>query len=676
MTKRLLTLALAAVAISSTALRANFTFTFADLDKAEETCTLTGWSGTAPANGKLTIPNHYTDYSDGRVYMVSKIADHALDNLLDVVEIVIPSNVKYIGDADYIGTGGTNNFYNCPKLVKFTVDSNNSAFASYQDCLRQRYETCLLRVPTLWSTTDGVFTLEVSVNTIAPGAFAGNTTITTIVFNPSITWPSGNPGFASMPNLSKYRQAFETLTNAMRVESNIAYSFDGKTVLSCPPAQTAKSLTLLSSVNEIAPGAFENVANLNYAGFSANNIKLGAGAFRNCKDLQQVIISGKNCTIGAACFKGCTKLSDFSWSENLNFEADSIFAGCGFTEITFPQAQLSSNITMGHAMFDGCLSLKKVDMSKLSGTDISGHVKFSSFVTSNCPNLTTFLFPQYTDFLGTVNGNPNMGFNSNIETIVLANFTLENNDVPVFEYKDKKHTPKVYYSPEVTAYNHPLKFLFGFAYPGSYDLTIYSAVYDVTFGPPFTRNHWIVPNATYYVPGGTMANYSDAISYNCKINESYSMQNYNVEDKLVVVFGTFLSPRTEFKEVYINDLPVGTPNSAGRLDTNVAVADAKTARVNYTLDTYPMTTAYSAIKDVHAGVEDVAVDSRFSILFNNGQARFSGVAAYSVCDLTGKQLLAGVASTTDLSLLPSGIYILKATDAAGHTAIRKISLNK
>lgn len=674
MTKRLLTLALAVAAVSSSAIHANFTFTFANLDKGEETCTLTGWSGTAPADGKMTIPNHYTDYSDGRVYMVSKIADHVLDNLSDVSEIVIPSNVKQIGDADYIGTGGTNNFFNCPKLKKFTVADGNSAFISYQGCLRQRYETCLLRVPTLWETSDGTFTLEVSYSTIAPGAFAGNTTISTIVFNPSITWPSGNPGFASMPNLGKYRQAFETITNAMRVESNIAYTFDGTKVLSCPPAQTATSLTLLSSVKEIADGAFENVANLNYAGFSTNNLKFGAGAFRNCKDLRQVTILGNNCTLGNACFKGCSQLSDFNWSENLSFDADSIFAGCGFTEIVFPQAQLSMNMTMGHAMLDGCQSLKKVDMSKLSGTEISGHVKFKSFVTSDCPNLTTFLFPQYTDFLGTVYGNPNMGFNSNLENIVLRNFSFENQEVPAFEYNDKKHTPKVYYSPETSAYDHPLKFLFGFTYPGSYDLTIYSAVQNVTLGPPFTRNNWIAPNATYYVPGGSVANYSDALNYNCTIHESYSMQNYDVAGNLVVMFGTFSSPQVAFNEVYINDLPVGTPDSNGRLDTKVSVADAKTARTNYTVNSYPMTTSYTSISDIKSGVENVAVDANLDLLVADRIASFGCRAAYSICDLAGHQLAAGVAETVDLSPLPAGLYLIKATDPSGRSAIRKISL--
>lgn len=677
MTKRLLTLAMAAAATLGFTLRANYSYTFGELNRSEESCTLLSWSGTAPANGQMVIPNYYTDRTDGKSYCVTKIADHALDNIPDVTEIVIPSNVKYIGDADYLGTGGTNNFYNCPKLTKFTVDENNKAFHSYLGVLRQRYSFCLQRVPTLWETTDGKFVLEISYQTIAPGAFAGNTTIQTVAFNSGISW-TGDPGFSSMPNLSKYRmEGEEALEPKLKVYNNIAYTLEGTKVLSCPPAQTESSLTLLAGVKEIGDGAFANVRNLTYAGFSMNNLKIGEGAFRNCTNLTQVYIGGNNCTLGKACFKGCSQLSDFNWSDNLNFTADSIFAGCGFTEITFPECQLSFNLTMGHAMFDGCQSLKKVDMSKVTGTSISGHVKFKSFVTSNCPNLTTFIFPQYTDFLGTVNGNPNMGFNSNIENIVLTNFTFESADVPAFEYKDQKHYPKVYYSPLSTTYDHPLKFLFGFSYPGQYDLTVYSAVNDVTFGPPSTRNNWIVPNATYYVPGGCYSNYASGFNYNCKLNESYFLHNYDADGTLVINFETFSTPSVSINEVYVNNQYVGYPNAKGTVNTGVSIADAKTATTKYTVNSFPMTTSYASISNVEpwAGVENVAADaSSMSIAVANRVAYLGSKAEYALYDLTGQQLLSGNADSVDMHGIPAGIYLIKATDLSGNCAVKKISL--
>lgn len=680
MTKRLLSLGLATAATFGFVLRANYSYTFGEFNRSEESCTLLSWSGTAPASGQMAIPNYYTDRTDGKVYMVTKIADHALDNIPDVTEIVIPSNVKYIGDADYLGTGGTNNFYNCPQLKKFTVDDNNRAFHSYIGVLRQRYSFCLQRVPTLWDPTAygepaGKFTLEISYQTIAPGAFAGNTTISTIAFNSGISW-TGDPGFSSMPNLSKYlKEGEEALEPKLQIFNNLAYTLDGKKLLSCPPAQPLTTLTLLSSLAEIGDGAFENVRNLTYVGLSNNNLKIGAGAFRNCQNLGMVYIGGNNCSLGNACFKGCSNLTDFNWSDKLNFAADSIFAGCGFTEVVFPQAHLSMNMTMGHAMFAGCQSLTKVDMSKLTGTTISGHVKFKSFVTANCPNLTTFIFPQYTDFLGTSAGNPNMGFNSNIENIVLGTFTIENQDCAVFEYTDKKHYPKVYYSPEGTTYEHPLKFMFGFAYPGQYELTVYSAVQDVTFAAPNVRNYWIVPNATYYVPGGSYSNYAAGFNYSCKINESYFMHNYDVGGKLAINFETFASPAVVMKEIYINDQYAGTTNANGTIYSDVAVADAKTACAKYTLNSFPFTTYYSQIKNVEAGVENVVADGEsMEIAIEGRVAKFGRVATYALYDLAGKKLAAATGENVDLTDLPAGVYLIKATDSAGATSVKKISL--
>lgn len=656
---------------------ANYSFTFGEFDRAEETCTLLSFSGTAPANGQMVIPNHYTNRDEGKVYRVYKIADHALDNIPDVKEIVIPQNVEQIGDADYLGFGGTNNFNNCPQLAKFTVDEENKAFQSIDGgVLRQRYSFCLERVPTLLEVENGTFTLFVSYRTVVPGAFAGNTTISTLVFNPNIELV-GDTGLSSMRQLKVYRMAGDPYMPEIQLSNNMIYSLDGTKLFTCPPAQTASSVTFLSSLKEIAPGAFANVANLESLGLSLDNLTIGEGAFRNCGKLSQVFITGKNCTLGKACFKGCSKLSDFLWSNNLDFANDSIFAGCGFTEITFPAGELpAEGITMGHAMFDGCQSLAKIDMSKVQTAVNQGHVRFKSFVTSNCPNLTTFYFPPITDFLGSASGNPNMGFNSNIQTIRLGGFSLENNDCAVFEYKDKLHSPVVYYTPNDSPYyTHPFKYMFGFAYPGQLDLTIYSQMSTLLFGPPHERYSWAMGNATYWVPGASFVNYTGAFDVNAKLNEMFYLHNYDCDGKLLMKFTTFDNPAVTINRVYVNDLNVGAPDANGYVDTRFDVASARNAHVEYTVNGITFHTYYSSIDDVQAAVETIADDATsLDVKIEESILRFTMAADYLICDIAGKIVKSGYADCADCAFIPSGIYLVKLTAANGQPVVKKVVL--
>lgn len=685
---------------------ANYSFTFGSKNRYEESICLTGWSGTAPADGRMVIPDTYTDYNEGKVYRVTSILDHALDNIPDVKEIVISRSVEEIGDADYIGTGGVNNFYNCPNLEKFTVSEDNRAFLVEEGTLRQRYSGALLRVPQKVSLPGNIYTVYISYDDIAKDAFEGNTTITTIKLYPHVRIPT-NSGFNTMKQLAKFENAGESIGHNITIQENILYNADRTIAIACPPAQNASALMLADQTIEIADYAFANVKNMRFLqlgsptklqkigkrafmasgissfgwhtwpaelgegcfeacpnltamGITGSDINFPVGAFRNCPNLTEMNINGQNCTLGRACFAGCSQLKKFRWYNNLDFTADSIFANCGFTEIEFMQCTLpEGGITMGNAMFYGNQNLTKVDMSRLKTGDYAAPVRFLSDVTANCPKLKTFLFPPITNFIGSSNDTPNMGMNSDIETILLGFFTLSNKDMYVFNYNDKSHNPVIYYTPnENSNYQHPLKYLFGFGYPGFYDLTVYSQTYDPTFGDPFTRYDWIVPNATYWVPGKDNF-YRKALDYNCKINEMFGLSYYNVNGMLQIRFELFSQPTVKITRVEVNDTYAGMPTN-GVLTTNFTVDEANRMYIEYTVNGYKFCTYYHTIEDVQAGVDQVETDATtegFRII--GRQISFVGNAEYTLCDLTGKTLVAGKGDTADLSDIPAGIYLIK-----------------
>lgn len=147
----------------------------------KKTCRLSSWSGSQPSSGKLTIPSTYT-HTDGKVYTVTTVAPHALDNLTTVTEITVPASIKKIGEAEAeVAPCYVDNFDNCPKLKKFNVDAANKVFSVYQDGILMLTESHeVLRVPQAYPVTGGKLTLDYNVWNVAREAFTGNSTITTL----------------------------------------------------------------------------------------------------------------------------------------------------------------------------------------------------------------------------------------------------------------------------------------------------------------------------------------------------------------------------------------------------------------------------------------------------------------------------------------------------------------
>lgn len=175
-----------------------------------KTCRLTGWSGTQPTSGKISIKSTYT-HTDGVTYTVNSIAKNALNDLTEVTQITIPATVTRIGKVPYTGglenkSNGVENFSNCPKLEKIIVDADNPNFLSTtHGILTSKDMYFLYRVPAACPIVGGEFNIYAKVVSITDGCFSGNNTIQTLTIPAALYEISGTPGFNEMTALKAYK---------------------------------------------------------------------------------------------------------------------------------------------------------------------------------------------------------------------------------------------------------------------------------------------------------------------------------------------------------------------------------------------------------------------------------------------------------------------------------------
>ncbi|MDE7465688.1 MAG: hypothetical protein K2M59_04590 [Muribaculaceae bacterium] len=152
-----------------------------DFNTSKKTCSLVGWGGTQPTSGKLKLPSTFT-HTDGVTYTITKVAKHALDNLTTVTEITIPAEYVWFGNVHdtQVVNSTTENFFNCPKLVRFIVDAKSPIFETTpKGLLLLKGKKELIKVPQSFETT-GNLTIPDGIEYISEEALVENLTITSL----------------------------------------------------------------------------------------------------------------------------------------------------------------------------------------------------------------------------------------------------------------------------------------------------------------------------------------------------------------------------------------------------------------------------------------------------------------------------------------------------------------
>lgn len=691
---------------------------YGDYNSANHTCSLTGWSGTQPTSGKITIKD--TNEKDGVSYKVTAIADHALDNLTEVTEITIGKYIAKIGDNnETMNLSDLHNFNNCPKLERFKVAEGNVVYgASEKGILTDFKKKVYLRVPQRTAVTGGKFAVETEVYAFARNSFAENSTISTIVLHKGVWDFVFNCGFNRMTALEKFEQT--GTPRDFKVVDGVLYDKDVTTLFSFPPRKIGADFVIPSTVTTIGEEAFRGVNNLYKIDFGqVTEIKkeafrecglteielpnrpgllIGEGLFRGCYRLVKINIPGKllipknfardcaelksvmsfsgDCEYGDNAFKNCRKLSSFRFTPDMKLTGDSIFAGCGFENVEFSSGALPyDGLQMGHQLFYGCQELRSIDMSSLVISNGNPGLEVGIEFAAQCPFLKTVRLPRLSHFWGNyTNGKANFGINSNVKTLVMGAYEHATGSA-LFRYDSGNFSPDIYMLVTGAPYKSwPLHDSFRIMPGVVFTPSLYCEAYTMKISDSNNPLQYILPGAKYYIPGATMGNYADAAAAGCKVEEMYSLSLSEEAGHLKITMKSNMGDRLVFKNVMVNGSTVAQPDANGNIIAGISQEALQTMTIEYEVNGIGMHTVYpgadlSAVSDIHGDA-----DACISISIEDKIVRFGREVSFEVHDLKGCRLLSGMGDNADLSQLPSGVYAVSIKLPDSGMMVRKVAV--
>lgn len=628
------------------------TWKFGGLNESKQTCQLTGWGGTQPSSGKLTIPSTYK--KGGVTYKVTSVASHALDNLTEATVITIPKDISLIGKS-VVGNifGSVENFNNCPKLTKFVVEEGNKKFATVADGLLIDKTTSddltLFKVPQAYPVSNGTLTLPKQVTDIEDGCFNGNSTIKTLVLPTALSIMHVEGNLNAMTALKEIKMAGSS--HWYKVTDGALIDAQDRRLVAYPVMRSAKTFTIPADVETIGKEAFANVKKLvsvvipstvsevSRNAFAHSNLQSATisssaryyqGSFYDCRSLKKIVFSGSGAEIpnyfatgcsaleevaspdgvpdevGDAAFKNCRALAAFPFSGSTALYSDSIFAGCGFREVKFDGGK-SCGENFGFALFAGCDNLESLDMSAIVLDDNDNMVFYPDF-GANCRKLKTVRFPRSSYFSEDYNSSvfPIFGFDSSVEKIVVGPFWCSPRSV-VFVYNGGKvYRPIVYASlkderPTDGEPPFPFSRLLDVSNGAKVEPIIYCDAYTPAENE-LSDKTYIFNGATYYIPGGAWVNWRDAFEAGCALNEMYTLDCRRVGGQMTVS-GRPNYPNVVIRSVKVDDSDEVPAAADGSFSIVVSENDMRSLTVSYMVDDVEMMTVYpNGFADI-AGVD-------------------------------------------------------------------------
>lgn len=626
-------------------------YNYDNFDADNLTCRLASWGGTQPTSGKLKLPSTCT--VDGVTYTVTAIANHALDHLTTVTQIEIPASIVQIGYSETdMWARSVENFLDCPMLEKFIVESTNKKYAATgAGILVSKDATILYRLPPAISFTDGKFSMSSSVTRVPTKALSGNTTVKTMVLSKNMIELDELSGLCEMSALRDIsisgNSDFKTVDGVLYADDNI--------LLVYPPAKTGTSFTIPSTTVEIEKFAFANNRNLTSVTLPSSLKKIGVSAFARARKLSSIKIPATVETIGDSAFMRCPKLakitfggklkipnhfaykceslaevdgavpSSVSWrafahckslvsfpfSGATDFGGDSIFAGCGFTQVVFNSDEIGERSDIGWRSFADCANLTKIDYSAVQCSNPSYAYSMGSALANNCPLLTEVIVPWRTTFSSTTAGyGPTFGENSAVTKIVTGVFWCVPGSELIVYSGSTTRTPEVYTAVkgriEGGQYKATTDFSMMFSRKRGAPVkpSIYIDLYTPYFDSECKNGSYVYPGATYYVPGLAKNQYKDASDAGCVVKEMFDFSVYEAYGMAcarcvsamenVVITGVSINGGTP--------MPVGTD---GVVRLYCSVSAIKSVEVSFKASDVEMMTVYPADIVKSSGVEEI-----------------------------------------------------------------------
>lgn len=289
-------------------------------------------------------------------YSVVEIGEDALAGCTYVKELKIPDTVKTIGAGA---------FASCSGLTKI----------EFSDKLTEIPEGVLMGCANLKEAV-----LPESLETIGVGAFYGCSSLETLDIPDTVT-TIGDYAFqrcyalkemnipAAVESFSETAliecPVIETITaegnSNYKVEDNILYSSDGKTLIHAAAASVSGSVYISDNVTAISSGAFSYCSEITELFIPSSVKKIGDLAFYFCTRLRSVDFSEGLSEIGSLAFGSCTALETVEIPTTVSTLKSQVFCdNAALTKVIIPETVK----TVEEGAFFACSNLKNIIIPK------------------------------------------------------------------------------------------------------------------------------------------------------------------------------------------------------------------------------------------------------------------------------------------------------------------------
>lgn len=444
---------------------------FDNYDAKGKTCRFSGWHGSQPTSGKLTIKE--TTEKDGVTYKVTAIGKGALNALDKITELTISANIVTIEKLA--------GFQTMKNLESIKIAEGNTKMHVVQGILISGSRAiCMPPKSTVKSVA-----LDGTVN-IDPYAFYNCTNLQCF----SLEYPSANYDFS----IGSY-----------------AFARSGLTSIKIPEEYNPGD----------EEGIFQNCRQLKKITAINTRLVLCKGFARNCVNLEEVNFYPAPKEIRQAAFKNCSSLKNFKFNAEVTMKEDSIFYNTGFTRVKFEGQAHYFNRPLGAAMFSACKNLEEIDFTLVQTDHYLKCLSLKSCFADNCPKLKTVEFPTYVSTQCPEDGtipSYTFGRNTPIDRVVINNIKIKNNYLVNYNVGDQ--TPKIF----LKAYGRDYSFAkddfcdMKWLIKQSDSANVNASIYCADISPMMTG---VCPYATYYIPWGHPGNYADALEAGNQVHEMF-----------------------------------------------------------------------------------------------------------------------------------------------------------
>ncbi|MCR5786903.1 MAG: leucine-rich repeat domain-containing protein [Acholeplasmatales bacterium] len=351
------------------------------------TCSLVQYNGQ---DSIYSVPSHYTNPADGKIYYVTEISYGAF-NLSGFSEnsvlthLTIPATVTKIAEST---------FENCSQLTNIVVSVANATYSSDEGVLYDKEKKNLIKYPAQKSETN--YKTPISVENISANAFKQNTHIEKLELSEKVT-SIGTDAFLGCSALTEVNIPSDiTEIKKNTFKDCIALSAvdipDGVTAIQAGAFQGSgiKSVALPSSVETVEHSAFNHCEQLETVTLSDSMTKITDSLFQDCVSLYEVTIPDSITHIAPFAFAGCIALESIEIPNSVLTMQNNIFEGC----TNLSTVMLSDSISkIAKNTFKDCVNLTVVVLPD-SVTEIE------SYAFKNCKNLININFPEKITSLG------------------------------------------------------------------------------------------------------------------------------------------------------------------------------------------------------------------------------------------------------------------------------------